>query len=44
MDNPGDDVNHPYHWDKDHAATEDPGDFIEWVAKVTGRRSQLPTP
>ncbi|MEU9575864.1 subtype B tannase [Streptomyces chilikensis] len=32
----GDDVNHAYYWDKGHATNEDPGDFIKWVARVTG--------
>ncbi|CAL9369457.1 hypothetical protein SUDANB105_00829 [Streptomyces sp. enrichment culture] len=36
VDNLGDDVDHAYYWDKGHATNEDPGDFIKWVAKVTG--------
>ncbi|TQK50758.1 hypothetical protein FBY35_1108 [Streptomyces sp. SLBN-118] len=36
VDNLGDDVNHEYYWDQGHAANVDPGDFITWVAKVTG--------
>jgi hypothetical protein len=32
----GDDVNHLYYWDEGHGANSDPGDFIEWIAKVTG--------
>jgi hypothetical protein len=35
----GDDVNHLYYWDEGHGANTDPGDFIEWIAKVTGHRS-----
>ncbi|MEU7212645.1 subtype B tannase [Streptomyces sp. NPDC044989] len=38
-DNLGDDVNHAYYWDMGHATNEDPGDFIKWVAKVTGYKS-----
>ncbi|WP_371100827.1 subtype B tannase [Streptomyces sp. PU_AKi4] len=36
LDNIGDDVNHEYYWDQGHATNTDPGDFITWVAKVTG--------
>lgn len=36
VDNLGDDVNHSYYWDQGHASNIDPGDFITWVAKVTG--------
>ncbi|WP_323186030.1 hypothetical protein [Streptomyces sp. NBC_01373] len=32
----GDDVNHFYYWDEGHGANTDPGDFITWIAKVTG--------
>lgn len=32
----GDDVNHLYYWDQGHGANTDPGDFIAWIAKVTG--------
>ncbi|MFI9831572.1 subtype B tannase [Streptomyces sp. NPDC051913] len=32
----GDDVNHLYYWDQGHGANTDPGDFITWIAKVTG--------
>ncbi|MCI3270655.1 subtype B tannase [Streptomyces cylindrosporus] len=35
-DNLGDDVNYSFYWDKGHATNEDPGDFLTWVAKVTG--------
>ncbi|CAL9318498.1 hypothetical protein [Streptomyces sp. SudanB91_2054] len=35
----GDDVDHAYYWDKGHATNEGPGDFIKWVAKVTGHKS-----
>ncbi|MFC8371252.1 hypothetical protein ACFUIT_25385 [Streptomyces sp. NPDC057239] len=36
LDNIGDDVNHEYYWDQGHATNTDSGDFITWVAKVTG--------
>jgi len=36
LDNLGDDVNHLYYWDQGHGANTDPGDFITWIAKVTG--------
>jgi hypothetical protein len=35
-ENLGDDVNHLYYWDQGHGANTDPGDFITWIAKVTG--------
>ncbi|MEU1511999.1 subtype B tannase [Streptomyces sp. NPDC005811] len=34
----GDDVNHLYYWDQGHGANTDPGDFITWIAKVTGHQ------
>ncbi|MEU9170680.1 subtype B tannase [Streptomyces sp. NPDC048420] len=34
--NLGDNVNHLYYWDQGHGANTDPGDFITWIAKVTG--------
>lgn len=36
----GDDVNHLYYWDQGHGANTDPGDFITWIAKVTGRKAR----
>jgi hypothetical protein len=36
LDNLGDDVNHLYYWDEGHGSNVDPGDFLTWVAKVTG--------
>lgn len=36
--NLGDDVNHLYYWDQGHGANTDPGDFIEWIAKVSGHK------
>ncbi|WP_326661462.1 subtype B tannase [Streptomyces sp. NBC_00385] len=38
LDNLGDDVNHSFYWDQGHATNADPGDFIAWVAKVTGHK------
>ncbi|MGW0423167.1 subtype B tannase [Streptomyces sp. NPDC003015] len=35
-ENLGDEVNHRYYWDQGHGANTDPGDFITWIAKVTG--------
>ncbi|MFE9686676.1 subtype B tannase [Streptomyces sp. NPDC006285] len=32
----GDHVDHEYYWDQGHATNTDPGDFITWVAKITG--------
>ncbi|WP_225890387.1 MULTISPECIES: subtype B tannase [Streptomyces] len=32
----GDEVDHLYYWDQGHGANTDPGDFITWIAKVTG--------
>ncbi|WP_406447374.1 Tat pathway signal sequence domain protein [Streptomyces sp. NBC_01613] len=36
----GDDVNHLYYWDQGHGANTDPGDFITWIAKVTGHKGR----
>ncbi|MFI1566366.1 subtype B tannase [Streptomyces sp. NPDC020490] len=36
----GDDVNHLYYWDQGHGANTDPGDFIAWIAQVTGHRAR----
>ncbi|MCG7210549.1 subtype B tannase [Streptomyces arenae] len=38
LDNLGDDVDHLYYWDQGHGANTDPGDFITWIAEVTGYR------
>lgn len=35
----GDTVDHSFYWDKGHATNEDPGDFLNWVARVTGYRN-----
>ncbi|MEV6481331.1 subtype B tannase [Streptomyces sp. NPDC051576] len=40
LDNLGDDVNHLYYWDQPHGANTDPGDFITWIAQVTGRKAK----
>ncbi|MHC3469259.1 subtype B tannase [Streptomyces sp. 7R007] len=40
LDNLGDDVNHLYYWDQGHGANTDPGDFITWIAKVTGYKAK----
>ncbi|MFD9390343.1 subtype B tannase [Streptomyces sp. NPDC060000] len=39
----GDDVDHLYYWDQGHGANTDPGDFITWIAKVTGHRAKAGT-
>ncbi|PWI16262.1 Tat pathway signal sequence domain protein [Streptomyces sp. Act143] len=36
----GDNVNHLYYWDQGHGANTDPGDFITWIAKVTGYKKK----
>ncbi|MFI1074022.1 hypothetical protein [Streptomyces puniciscabiei] len=36
----GDEVNHLYYWDEGHGANADPGDFIAWIAKVTGHKAR----
>ena len=36
----GDDVDHLYYWDEGHGSNIDPGDFITWIAKVTGCRKK----
>ncbi|MFE2219374.1 subtype B tannase [Streptomyces canus] len=35
-ENLGDEVDHLYYWDQGHGANTDPGDFITWIAEVTG--------
>ncbi|WP_405885652.1 Tat pathway signal protein [Streptomyces sp. NBC_01136] len=34
----GDDVDTSYYWDAGHGADNDPGDFIKWIATVSGYR------
>lgn len=36
----GDDVSHLYYWDQGHGANTDPGDFVDWIAKVTGHQAK----
>ncbi|MFF2516106.1 hypothetical protein [Streptomyces sp. NPDC058086] len=36
--NLGDDVDTSYYWDAGHGADNDPGDFIKWIATVSGYR------
>ncbi|MFF4254240.1 subtype B tannase [Streptomyces sp. NPDC001663] len=36
----GDEVDHLYYWDQGHGANTDPGDFIKWIAKVTGHKAK----
>ncbi|MER6343579.1 subtype B tannase [Streptomyces sp. NPDC001595] len=37
----GDDVSHLYYWDQGHGANTDPGDFIAWIAEVTGYEKRV---
>lgn len=34
----GDDVDTSYYWDAGHGADQDPGDFVKWIAAVSGHR------
>ncbi|MGW6732710.1 subtype B tannase [Streptomyces sp. NPDC055013] len=34
----GDDVSHLYYWDEGHGANADPGDFIKWIARISGHK------
>lgn len=36
----GDEVDHLYYWDEGHGANTDPGDFIAWIAEVTGHKKK----
>ncbi|MFK0022943.1 subtype B tannase [Streptomyces sp. NPDC090798] len=38
LKNLGDDVDTSYYWDAGHGADNDPGDFIKWIATVSGYR------
>lgn len=29
-----------HYWDQGHGANTDPGDFITWIAKVTGHKAK----
>ncbi|GGT25129.1 hypothetical protein [Streptomyces chromofuscus] len=35
----GDDVDTAYYGDGGHGADEDPGEFVKWIARVSGRRA-----
>ncbi|MFF7599238.1 subtype B tannase [Streptomyces mirabilis] len=39
LKNLGDDVDTSYYWDAGHGADNDPGDFVKWIATVSGHRS-----
>ncbi|MGW1761192.1 hypothetical protein [Streptomyces mirabilis] len=39
LKNLGDDVDTSYYWDAGHGADNDPGDFVKWIATVSGYRS-----
>ncbi|WP_416971482.1 subtype B tannase [Streptomyces sp. 4F14] len=36
----GDEVSHKYYWDEGHGANTDPGDFIAWIAKISGHKAR----
>ncbi|MGW5654984.1 subtype B tannase [Streptomyces humi] len=38
LDDLGDDVNSLMYWDQGHGSNIDPGDFIAWVAEISGHR------
>lgn len=38
LKNLGDDVDTSYYWDAGHGADNDPGDFVRWIATVSGYR------
>ncbi|WP_454330578.1 hypothetical protein [Streptomyces glaucescens] len=37
----GDDVSHLYYWDEGHGANTDAGDFVAWIAKVSGYKKRV---
>jgi hypothetical protein len=41
LENLGDDVNALMYWDAGHGSNEDPGDFMTWIAQVTGYTKRL---
>jgi hypothetical protein len=41
LKNLGDDVSTSYYWDAGHGADEDPGDFIAWIARMSGRKGSV---
>ncbi|SDM72827.1 hypothetical protein SAMN04487981_102395 [Streptomyces sp. cf386] len=36
----GDEVSHLYYWDEGHGANSDPGDFIKWIARISGHKAK----
>nr|BDI54804.1 Tat pathway signal sequence domain protein [Streptomyces sp.] len=36
----GDEVSHLYYWDEGHGANSDPGDFIKWIARISGHKGK----
>ncbi|MET8980627.1 subtype B tannase [Streptomyces sp. NPDC004539] len=36
----GDEVSHTYYWDEGHGANTDPGDFIAWIARISGHKAR----
>ncbi|XUL94044.1 subtype B tannase [Streptomyces galilaeus] len=40
LDNLGDDVNYLFYWDQGHGANIDLGDFVTWVAEISGHRGR----
>ncbi|QCN86603.1 Tat pathway signal protein [Streptomyces griseoviridis] len=43
LENLGDDVDLRYYWDAGHGADDDPGDFIAWIARISGTHPTHPT-
>ncbi|MET7484947.1 subtype B tannase [Streptomyces sp. NPDC005538] len=40
LDNLGDDVNYLFYWDQGHGANIDLGDFVTWIADISGHESR----
>ncbi|MFC8518930.1 subtype B tannase [Streptomyces sp. NPDC057257] len=40
LDNLGDDVNYLFYWDQGHGANIDLGDFVTWIADISGHGSR----
>ncbi|MFJ2818102.1 subtype B tannase [Streptomyces sp. NPDC087294] len=38
LENLGDDVDLQYYWDAGHAVDNDPGDFIQWIGRISAKR------
>lgn len=36
----GDEVSHLYYWDEGHGANSDPGDFVKWIARISGFKAK----